>query len=114
MRWAAMLGFAGDMAQPEPPVGKRFWSPPDFLFWDSTHFFSGGSYGRRPRLLFRFVGWFALRYADRHLAAVLLKLPPRFTRFGPRYEAFPPDNSTNLKLGATLFHRFISESSLPR
>lgn len=38
---------------------------------------------RKPRLLFRFVGLFLLRFADRQFLAVLFQLPPRFTRFEP-------------------------------
>jgi len=37
--------------------------------------------GRTPRLLLRIVGALLLRFADRAFAAVLLKLPPRLTRF---------------------------------
>lgn len=35
---------------------------------------------RKPRLLFRFVGVFLLRFADRQFLALLFQLPPRFTR----------------------------------
>jgi hypothetical protein len=38
---------------------------------------------RKPRLLFRFDGWFLFRFADRQFLAVLFQLPPRFTRFEP-------------------------------
>jgi len=39
---------------------------------------------RKPRLLFCLEGSFLLRLADRAFAALLLKLPPRFTRADAR------------------------------
>lgn len=38
---------------------------------------------RKPRLLFRFVGVFLLRFAERQLFALLFQLPPRMTRLEP-------------------------------
>ena len=43
--------------------------------------FSGGARAtRKPRLLFRLAGSFALRFAARQFLASLFQLPPRFTR----------------------------------
>lgn len=39
--------------------------------------------GRKPRLLFLFVGVLLLRFAERQLFALLFQLPPRFTRLDP-------------------------------
>ncbi|MDA0746928.1 MAG: hypothetical protein O2954_10440 [bacterium] len=38
---------------------------------------------RKPRLLLRLDGELLLRFADRVFWALLLKLPPRLTRFEP-------------------------------
>ena len=46
--------------------------------------------GRKPMLLLRFVGLLLLRLAERQLVALLLKLPPRMTRFSEPVGTRPP------------------------
>ncbi len=42
-----------------------------------------GQQSGTPRLVFRLSGVFLLRFADRQFLALLLQLPPRFTRLEP-------------------------------
>lgn len=46
---------------------------------------------RKPRLLFRFVGVFLLRFAERRFWALLFQPPPRFTRFEQRARQVLPE-----------------------